>query len=136
VSTDSARITSAHINQGFANWAYEVADQEKHFGVFFDTIVVCTVTGSTHAGHLPYVRPRGGPCGVDRIDRAGHRGSDATRGHRHRLRAQQRDVGQTVPRPTLAWIVHRVAHAPRRGQPYGREPPEPLKTRWTTPVFV
>ena len=35
---------------GFANWAYEVAEQEKELGVFFDTIVVCTVTGSTHAG--------------------------------------------------------------------------------------
>ncbi len=35
---------------GFANWAYEVAEQEKQLGVFFDTIVVCTVTGSTHAG--------------------------------------------------------------------------------------
>ena len=35
---------------GFANWAFEVAEQEKQLGVFFDTIVVCTVTGSTHAG--------------------------------------------------------------------------------------
>ena len=35
---------------GFAHWAYEVAEQEKQLGVFFDTIVVCTVTGSTHAG--------------------------------------------------------------------------------------
>lgn len=35
---------------GFANWAYEVAAQEEQLGVFFDTIVVCTVTGSTHAG--------------------------------------------------------------------------------------
>ncbi|QGN56969.1 1-aminocyclopropane-1-carboxylate deaminase [Nostocoides sp. HKS02] len=35
---------------GFANWAYEVADQERELGIFFDTIVVCTVTGSTHAG--------------------------------------------------------------------------------------
>ncbi len=35
---------------GFANWAFEVADQEKQLGVHFDTIVVCTVTGSTHAG--------------------------------------------------------------------------------------
>lgn len=35
---------------GFANWAFEVAAQEKKLGVFFDTIVVCTVTGSTHAG--------------------------------------------------------------------------------------
>lgn len=37
---------------GFANWAYEVAEQEKQLGVFFDTIVVCTVTGSTHAGMI------------------------------------------------------------------------------------
>lgn len=35
---------------GFANWAYEVQEQEQELGVFFDTIVVCTVTGSTHAG--------------------------------------------------------------------------------------
>ena len=37
---------------GFANWAYEVEQQEKDLGVFFDTIVVCTVTGSTHAGMI------------------------------------------------------------------------------------
>ncbi|WJK42976.1 1-aminocyclopropane-1-carboxylate deaminase [Solwaraspora sp. WMMA2056] len=35
---------------GFANWAYEVAQQEQQLGVFFDTIVVCSVTGSTQAG--------------------------------------------------------------------------------------
>lgn len=35
---------------GFANWAYEVQQQEQELGIFFDTIVVCTVTGSTHAG--------------------------------------------------------------------------------------
>jgi 1-aminocyclopropane-1-carboxylate deaminase len=35
---------------GFANWAFEVAEQERQLGVFFDTVVVCTVTGSTHAG--------------------------------------------------------------------------------------
>jgi 1-aminocyclopropane-1-carboxylate deaminase len=37
---------------GFANWAYEVEQQEREQGVFFDTIVVCTVTGSTHAGMI------------------------------------------------------------------------------------
>jgi len=37
---------------GFANWAFEVAQQEEQLGVFFDTIVVCTVTGSTHAGMI------------------------------------------------------------------------------------
>jgi len=35
---------------GFANWAYELAGQERQLGVFFDTIVVCSVTGSTQAG--------------------------------------------------------------------------------------
>ncbi|HHW50084.1 MAG TPA: 1-aminocyclopropane-1-carboxylate deaminase [Pseudoclavibacter sp.] len=37
---------------GFANWAYEVQQQERELGIFFDTIVVCTVTGSTHAGMI------------------------------------------------------------------------------------
>src|ERR1700683_5595793 len=35
---------------GFASWAYELAAQERQLGVFFDTIVVCSVTGSTQAG--------------------------------------------------------------------------------------
>lgn len=35
---------------GFANWAFEVAEQEQAAGVFFDTVVVCSVTGSTQAG--------------------------------------------------------------------------------------
>lgn len=37
---------------GFANWADEVQAQERELGVFFDTIVVCSVTGSTHAGMI------------------------------------------------------------------------------------
>lgn len=37
---------------GFARWAHEVAQQEDELGVFFDTVVVCTVTGSTHAGMI------------------------------------------------------------------------------------
>lgn len=37
---------------GFANWAREVEQQEDELGVFFDTIVTCTVTGSTHAGMI------------------------------------------------------------------------------------
>ena len=37
---------------GFANWARELAAQEREHDVFFDTIVVCTVTGSTHAGMI------------------------------------------------------------------------------------
>ena len=37
---------------GFARWAEEVAEQERELGIFFDTIVVCSVTGSTHAGMI------------------------------------------------------------------------------------
>ncbi len=37
---------------GFARWAQEVERQEAELGVFFDTVVVCTVTGSTQAGMI------------------------------------------------------------------------------------
>jgi 1-aminocyclopropane-1-carboxylate deaminase len=37
---------------GFAGWAGEVEQQERELGVFFDTIVVCSVTGSTQAGMI------------------------------------------------------------------------------------
>jgi 1-aminocyclopropane-1-carboxylate deaminase len=37
---------------GFARWADEVRDQERELGLEFDTIVVCSVTGSTQAGML------------------------------------------------------------------------------------
>jgi 1-aminocyclopropane-1-carboxylate deaminase len=35
---------------GFAGFAAEVAAQEAELGVFFDTVIVCSVTGSTQAG--------------------------------------------------------------------------------------
>jgi 1-aminocyclopropane-1-carboxylate deaminase len=37
---------------GFARWAGEVAEQERELGVFFDTVIVCSVTGSTQAGMI------------------------------------------------------------------------------------
>ncbi len=37
---------------GFARWAREVADQEAEHGIFFDHVIVCTVTGSTQAGMI------------------------------------------------------------------------------------
>jgi 1-aminocyclopropane-1-carboxylate deaminase len=37
---------------GFASWAREVEVQERDLGVFFDTIIVCAVTGSTQAGMI------------------------------------------------------------------------------------
>ncbi|KAI2622456.1 putative 1-aminocyclopropane-1-carboxylate deaminase [Hypoxylon sp. NC1633] len=35
---------------GFARWALEVEAQERVAGVFFNTVIVCAVTGSTFAG--------------------------------------------------------------------------------------
>lgn len=37
---------------GFASWAMEVERQEQELGVSFDTIIVCSVTGSTQAGMI------------------------------------------------------------------------------------
>ncbi|KAJ5115489.1 hypothetical protein NUU61_001248 [Penicillium alfredii] len=37
---------------GFARWAFEVREQEQAQGDFFDTVLVCAVTGSTFAGMI------------------------------------------------------------------------------------
>src|ERR1700722_17540809 len=37
---------------GYVGFAEEVREQEKQLGFAFDYVVVCTVTGSTHAGML------------------------------------------------------------------------------------
>jgi 1-aminocyclopropane-1-carboxylate deaminase len=37
---------------GFANWIVELEAQERELGVFFDTVVVCSVTGGTQAGMI------------------------------------------------------------------------------------
>ncbi|KAH7134199.1 tryptophan synthase beta subunit-like PLP-dependent enzyme [Dactylonectria macrodidyma] len=37
---------------GFARWALEVEAQEKELGIFFDTVLVCAVTGSTLGGMI------------------------------------------------------------------------------------
>ena len=51
----SKRLTTQPValgGMGFANWAREVAQQEAELGIFFDHVIVCTVTGSTHAGMI------------------------------------------------------------------------------------
>ena len=53
---------------GFANWALEVEQQERQLGVFFDTIIVCTVTGSTHAGMIAGFAGQARPRRVIGID--------------------------------------------------------------------
>jgi 1-aminocyclopropane-1-carboxylate deaminase len=53
---------------GFARWAAEVAEQEDELGLFFDTIVVCSVTGSTQAGMIAGFAAQERPRSVLGID--------------------------------------------------------------------
>jgi 1-aminocyclopropane-1-carboxylate deaminase len=46
---------------GFANWAHEVRAQERALGTTFDTIIVCSVTGSTQAGMIAGFADLDGP---------------------------------------------------------------------------
>ena len=62
---------------GFANWAYEVQQQECEQGVFFDTIIVCSVTGSTHAGMIAGFAAQDRPRRVIGVDASAK--LDATR---------------------------------------------------------
>jgi 1-aminocyclopropane-1-carboxylate deaminase len=53
---------------GFARWADEVAEQERELDLFFDTIVVCSVTGSTQAGMIAGFAAQDRPRNVLGID--------------------------------------------------------------------
>jgi 1-aminocyclopropane-1-carboxylate deaminase len=53
---------------GFARWADEVAAQERELGIFFDAIVVCSVTGSTQAGMIAGFAAQDTPRRVVGID--------------------------------------------------------------------
>jgi 1-aminocyclopropane-1-carboxylate deaminase len=53
---------------GFARWAVEVAEQERELGVVFDTIIVCSVTGSTQAGMIAGFAALGGERRIVGID--------------------------------------------------------------------
>ena len=53
---------------GFAGWADEVRQQERELGIFFDTIIVCSVTGSTHAGMIAGFAGQARPRRVIGID--------------------------------------------------------------------
>ncbi|MBW9215595.1 1-aminocyclopropane-1-carboxylate deaminase [Mumia sp. zg.B53] len=62
---------------GFANWAFEVQQQERELGVFFDEVVVCAVTGSTQAGMIAGLALQDRPRRVIGIDASAE--VDATR---------------------------------------------------------
>jgi 1-aminocyclopropane-1-carboxylate deaminase len=77
---------------GFANWAFEVAQQEEQLDIFFDTIVVCTVTGSTHAGMI---------AGFAALEEAG--------GHRRRVIGIDASATLEKTRDQVARIARRTA---------------------------
>ena len=69
---------------GFARWADEVATQEQELGVFFDTVVVCAVTGSTQAGMIAGFAAPGARASGARYRRLGHRRADVGSDRAHR----------------------------------------------------
>jgi 1-aminocyclopropane-1-carboxylate deaminase len=85
---------------GFARWADEVADQERKLGIFFDTVVVCSVTGSTQAGMVAGFAAQDRPRAVLGIDGSA-----------------------TVPetRAQITRIARRTAEAIDLGRPLGDE---------------
>ncbi len=56
---------------GFVGFAEEVRAQERELGIRFDAIIVCTVTGSTHAGMLVGFAKDGRARNVIGIDASG-----------------------------------------------------------------
>jgi 1-aminocyclopropane-1-carboxylate deaminase len=81
---------------GYARWAQEVAEQEAELGVFFDTVVVCSVTGSTQAGMVAGFAAQERPRRVIGID------------------------GSAKPRETLEQVT-RIAQATAKLIEVGRE---------------
>jgi 1-aminocyclopropane-1-carboxylate deaminase len=75
---------------GFARWADEVRHQERELGVFFDTIVVCSVTGSTQAGMIAGFAGQDRPRRVLGIDASAQ--PDATRAQVAKITHQTADL--------------------------------------------
>ncbi|GHG21733.1 MULTISPECIES: 1-aminocyclopropane-1-carboxylate deaminase [Amycolatopsis] len=67
---------------GFANWIVELEKQEEELGVFFDTVVVCSVTGSTQGGMVAGTALSGKPrriLGIDASAKPGETREQVTR---------------------------------------------------------
>ena len=89
--------TTGSAVSGFANWAYEVQQQERELGVFFDTIVVCCVTGSTQAGMIAGFAGQDRPRRVLGIDASAK--IDETRAQVARIARNTADADRPGPRP-------------------------------------
>ena len=98
---------------GFARWAQEVEQQERELGVFFDTVVVCSVTGSTQAGMIAGFSVQRRPrrvIGIDasakvketleQVTRIAHRTASLI-GVDRELRGRRHHPGRPIPRRHL-----------------------------------
>jgi 1-aminocyclopropane-1-carboxylate deaminase len=82
---------------GFARWAQEVEQQEQALDVFFDTIVVCSVTGSTQAGMIAGFAAQARPrrvIGIDASAKPGETHDQIARIARHT--AALMDIGRDL----------------------------------------
>ena len=115
---------------GFARWADEVAEQERELGVFFDTIVVCSVTGSTQAGMIAGFAAQDDRARDSRDRRLGDRRADvgADRAHRavhgrgDRARARSRRLRDRPPRRVARGHVRHPGREDARRDPALRPP--------------
>ena len=110
---------------GFARWADEVAEQERELGVFFDTIVVCSVTGSTQAGMIAGFAAQEAEravLGIDGSATVGRRGSRSRASRGSRRRRSSSDAISTTPRSsssTSGMRAHTESPTRRRSTPSG-----------------
>ena len=79
---------------GFARWAGELAEQERELGVFFDTVIVCSVTGSTQAGMVAGFAAQEAERRVIGIDGSAQAGRDARAGGPDRAPDRRADRGR------------------------------------------
>ena len=124
---------------GYARWAQEVAAQEQELGVFFDTVIVCSVTGSTQAGMVAGFAAQDRPRRVIGIDASAKpretkeqvtRIAQATAGaDRGRPRAPRRRARPRRPVP------RRHVRHPRRADDRRDPPAARLEGMLTDPVY-
>ncbi|MER3443155.1 MAG: 1-aminocyclopropane-1-carboxylate deaminase [Meiothermus sp.] len=82
---------------GYARFAQEIAQQERELGVFFDHVVVCSVTGSTQAGMVVGFAAQERPRRVVGVDASAKPAETRAAVHRiARFTAQALELGRDI----------------------------------------